>query len=38
MWFAIFIVVCVAIMVDDARKDVKFMEELKKKLDNLEED
>jgi hypothetical protein len=37
MWFAIFIIVCVAIMVDDARKDIKFMEELKKKLNEVEE-
>ena len=38
MWFAIFIIVCAAIMVDDARQDVEFMKKFREKLDNLEED
>ena len=37
MWFIIFIVVCIVIMVDDAKKDIEFMEELKKKLNEVEE-
>lgn len=37
MWFGIFIIVCVAIMVDDARHDVEFMEKFRKKLDEVEE-
>ena len=37
MWFGIFIVVCVAIMVDDARQDVEFMKKFNDKLKNLEE-
>lgn len=38
MWFGIFIGVCIAIMVDDAKQDVEFMKKFKEKLDNLEED
>ena len=37
MWFAIFIIVCVAVMVDDARQDVEFMKKFREKLDNLDE-
>jgi hypothetical protein len=37
MWFGIFIIVCVAIMVDDARHDIEFMEKFRKKLKDLEE-
>jgi hypothetical protein len=29
--------VCVAVMIDDARHDIKFMENLKKKLNEVEE-
>ena len=37
MWFTIFIIVCVAVMVDDARQDVEFMKKFREKLDNLDE-
>ena len=37
-WFGFFILVCLAVMIDDARHDVEFMNKFKKKLKDLEED
>ena len=37
MWFGIFIVICVAVMVDDARKDTEFMKKFNDYVKNLEE-
>lgn len=37
MWFGIFLVICIVIMVDDAKKDVEFMKKFNEKLKNLDE-